>query len=68
MKSETLERNSRKHIDDRIRPVIERRGSAINDPGRTTKKNYTERRNRSRKPVPGRSNRIETKKKKSWVS
>ena len=45
MKRETLERNIRKHIDDRIRPVIERRSSAITDTGKkqvlkiSTKKN-----------------------------
>ena len=45
MKRETLERNIRKHIDDRIRPVIERRNSAITDTGKkqvlkiSTKKN-----------------------------
>ena len=45
MKRETLERNIRKHIDDRIRPVIERRTSAITDTGKkqvlkiSTKKN-----------------------------
>ena len=36
MKRETLERDIRKLIIDRIRPVIERRKSAITDPGKTT--------------------------------
>ena len=45
MKRETVERNITKHINDRIRPVIERRNSAITDTGKkqvlktSTKKN-----------------------------
>ena len=45
MKRETSEGNIRKHTDDRIRPVIERRSSAITDTGKkqvlkiSTKKN-----------------------------
>ena len=35
MERETLERKHiRKHIDDRIRPVIERRSAAITDTGK----------------------------------
>ena len=59
MKRETLERNIGKHIDNRIRPVIERRSSAITDTGKkqvlkiSTKKNIyikeeIDRENRSR--------------------
>ena len=72
MKRETLGRNIRKHIDDRIRPVIERRNSAITDTGKkqvlkiSTKKNNRrkelDRENRSR----GGANDGQLRRRRAW--